>query len=98
MNKKLLIAIFAVFLVGGAMFTYALSQSEEVTKEEVEVYKEAVCSGNCDGTCGGECGAADCGCQQNKVASCGSSCPYAESCGVTPGACGSPSCSGGCSR
>ncbi len=93
MNKKLLIAVFAVFLIGGAVFTYALTQNESVNKEEIE--EETVCSGDCGGDCNGDCGAVDCECagQQDKIGSCGksaSSCPYANQCaGNQDGSCGS---------
>jgi len=98
MNKKILIAIFAVFLVGGAVFTYALTQSEQDAKEEIEVFnEESTCSGDCDGNCNGNCGAVDCDCQEDKVESCGAgSCSQANQCAINPGSCGNSAC--GCGR
>ena len=100
MKKNLiLLLIIAVFVVGGAIFAYALTQNEVKTKEDIEVYKEeTTCSGDCNGDCNGECGATYCGCQKKVTKSCGCSKATSEACGVTPGSCGSSSCSGECAR
>lgn len=94
-----MLLIIAIFVIGGAIFAYALTQGDSITGRVVESENvAAACSGGCDGNCGGSCGAADCGCAKKQASTCGSTCAVTNGCAANPGACGNTGCSGSCGR